>query len=139
MLGETLGATLGTMLGLTATAAGSTSGTGATIGRAAAFERKIAQRPPARFSQRLSTDERKSAGLDLLTEAEMVRGFEVAHALGAKAICCSPSLGAVKKIGALAKQHQIRVAPHNHSTIAPDQLATAEQLAEVPRLIRHLK
>jgi sugar phosphate isomerase/epimerase len=65
------------------------------------------------------------------TEAEMARGFEMTRALGAHAICCSPSLSVVKKIDALAGRHKIRVALHNHSAVAPDQLATPDDLAAV--------
>jgi sugar phosphate isomerase/epimerase len=65
------------------------------------------------------------------TEAEMAKGFEATKAMGARAICCSPTLDVVPKIDALARQYRIHVAMHNHSNIAPGQLATPDDFAAV--------
>jgi len=63
------------------------------------------------------------------TDAEMARGFEMTRALGARVIVSSPNLSSVKRIDAQAKKYKLRVALHNHSRIAPDELATPGDFA----------
>ena len=63
------------------------------------------------------------------TDEEMARGFEMARALGCRAITCSPNMSSVKRIDAQAKKYKLQVALHNHSKIAPDELATPEDFA----------
>jgi sugar phosphate isomerase/epimerase len=63
------------------------------------------------------------------TDAEMARGFEMTRALGAGAICCSPTLSAVKRIDAMAQKYKVRVALHNHARVEPDELATPDDFA----------
>ena len=63
------------------------------------------------------------------TDAEMARGFEMAAALGARAIVSSPNLSSVKRIDAMARKYKLRVALHNHSRVSPDELARPEDFA----------
>jgi sugar phosphate isomerase/epimerase len=62
------------------------------------------------------------------TEAEMIRGFEMSKALGATGISCSANLSMVPRIDALARKYKIRAGLHNHSRIAPDEIATPDDL-----------
>jgi sugar phosphate isomerase/epimerase len=78
----------------------------------------------------------KSAGVDLyaynlsfkdhFTDQEIDRGFEMAKALGAKAITASANQTVVARVAPFAKKHQMRVAVHNHSKIDPNEFATPE-------------
>ena len=62
------------------------------------------------------------------TEAEMARGFEMARALGCRAIVSSINVSVGKRIDALAKKNQMPVALHNHSRIVADEVATPGDL-----------
>lgn len=64
-----------------------------------------------------------------LTDAELERGFEMARAMGSHTITASPNLSTVKRIDAMARKHKTRVALHNHSKIAPDELAAPDDFA----------
>jgi sugar phosphate isomerase/epimerase len=58
------------------------------------------------------------------TEAEIARGFEMAKALGAKAISSSTKLSVVPAIDAAAKRYKMRVGLHNHSLERPGEITT---------------
>lgn len=64
------------------------------------------------------------------TDAEMARGFEMAKALGCKVITASSNVSTAKRIDVFAKKAKIRVGMHNHSRIAKNEYATAEDFAE---------
>ena len=63
------------------------------------------------------------------TEAEIARGFEMAKALGAKAISSSTKLTIVPAIDAVAKRYKMRVGLHNHSLIRPGEITTPDDFA----------
>ena len=67
------------------------------------------------------------------TEAEIARGFEMAKALGAKAISSSTKLSVVPAIDAVAKRYKMRVGLHNHSLIRPDEITTPDDFAAALR------
>src|SRR5579863_4898971 len=56
------------------------------------------------------------------TETEIARGFEMAKALGAKAISSSTKLSVVPALDAVARQYKMRVGLHNHSLIRPGEV-----------------
>ena len=67
---------------------------------------------------------------DDFTDPEMARGFEMAKALGCKIITASSNVSTAKRIDAFAKKAKIKVGMHNHSRIAKNEYATAEDFAE---------
>ena len=67
------------------------------------------------------------------TEAEIARGFEMAKALGAKAISSSTKLNVVPMIDAVATRHKMRVGLHNHSMIRPGEVTTPDDFAAALR------
>jgi sugar phosphate isomerase/epimerase len=78
----------------------------------------------------------KKAGIDLyaynlsfkddFTDEEIARGFEMAKAMGVRALTASAHQGVVARVAPLAKKHKIRVAVHNHSKVHPNEFATPE-------------
>jgi len=66
---------------------------------------------------------------DDFSDAEIGRGFEMAKALGAKAITASANVTTAKRVYPFAKKHQIRVGMHNHSHIRPNEFATPDDFA----------
>jgi sugar phosphate isomerase/epimerase len=89
--------------------------------------------PLARFHE--IRDRFKAAGIEVYaynysfrddyTDAEIDRGFEMAKALGAKAITASSNQNTTPRIDAAARKHRMRVGLHNHSRIDPNEWATA--------------
>jgi len=65
---------------------------------------------------------------DDFTDPEIDRGFEMAKALGAKALTASSNQKTVPRIDSFARKHEMRVGLHNHSRIDPNEFATAEDL-----------
>jgi sugar phosphate isomerase/epimerase len=63
------------------------------------------------------------------TDAEMARGFEMAQALGCRAIVSSINVSVARRIDAQAKKYRMPVALHNHSRIVADEVATPQDLA----------
>ena len=60
------------------------------------------------------------------TEAEYIRGFEMARALGVHYITASSNLSIAHKVDEYAQKHRIVVGFHNHDRISdPDQFSTA--------------
>ena len=64
------------------------------------------------------------------SDAVLERGFEMAKAMGARAMTMSTRVSLTRQIDALAKKHKMRVGIHNHSRVQPDQLATPESFHE---------
>jgi sugar phosphate isomerase/epimerase len=62
------------------------------------------------------------------SDAEIERGFEMAKALGTDIITASANTDVVARVAPVAARHQIVVAMHNHSRIAPSEFATPDSL-----------
>lgn len=85
-------------------------------------------------------DKFKQAGIDLYafnisfrddyTDDEIKRGFEMAKALGVKAITASSTVSTAKRIDQFAKQYKMPVGMHNHANVKdPNEYATPESFA----------
>jgi sugar phosphate isomerase/epimerase len=65
------------------------------------------------------------------TGAEMTRMFEIAKALGVKAITSSGTVSMARRVDELASKHKIVVAMHNHSRVEdPNEFATPASFAK---------
>ncbi|MBK8312875.1 MAG: sugar phosphate isomerase/epimerase [Acidobacteria bacterium] len=88
----------------------------------------------------LTGEKFKAAGIDLyalnysfrddFTDEEIKRGFEIAKALGARAITASTNVSTVKRIDPFARQYKMRVGVHNHSNIKPNEFATPDDFSK---------
>lgn len=88
----------------------------------------------------LTGEKFKAAGIDLyalnysfrddFTDEEIKRGFEIAKALGARAITASTNVSTVKRIDPFARQYKMRVGLHNHSNIKPNEFATPDDFSK---------
>ncbi|MBK6798568.1 MAG: sugar phosphate isomerase/epimerase [Acidobacteria bacterium] len=88
----------------------------------------------------LTGEKFKTAGIDLyalnysfredFTDEEIKRGFEIAKALGARAITASSNMSTVKRIDPFARQYKMRVGLHNHSNIKPNEFATPDDFSK---------
>ena len=88
----------------------------------------------------LTGEKFKAAGIDLyalnysfrddFTDEEIKRGFEIAKALGARAITASSNVSTVKRIDPFARQYKMRVGVHNHSNIKPNEFATPDDFSK---------
>ncbi len=67
---------------------------------------------------------------DDFTEEEIERGFQIAKAMGANCITASGQVSVAKRVDVHARKHKMRVGWHNHSRIAPNEFATAEDFAQ---------
>lgn len=67
---------------------------------------------------------------DDFTDAEIARGFEMAKALGVKALTASSNVNTAKRIDPFAKKYKMRVGMHNHSNNKPNEFCTPESFAE---------
>ncbi len=65
---------------------------------------------------------------DSYSDAEIERGFEMAHALGTRVITASANVATVPRIAPIAARHKLPVGMHNHSNIQPNEFATPENL-----------
>lgn len=64
---------------------------------------------------------------DSFTDAEIDRGFEAAHALGAEVITASTTLPVARRLVPFAVKHRLPVAMHNHSRVDdPNEFATPQ-------------
>ncbi len=64
---------------------------------------------------------------DDFTDEELERGFEMAHALGAKVMTSSSNVSTAKRIDTFARKHRMRVGMHNHSDLKnPNEFATPD-------------
>ncbi len=66
---------------------------------------------------------------DDFTDAEIVRGFEMAKAMGAKAITASGTISVAKRVNPVAKRYEMLVGMHNHSRIRENEFATPADFA----------
>jgi sugar phosphate isomerase/epimerase len=63
---------------------------------------------------------------DDYTDEEIVRGFEMARALGVKVITASSTVSVAKRLDPVAQKFAIRVGFHNHSDKKPNEFATPD-------------
>jgi sugar phosphate isomerase/epimerase len=63
---------------------------------------------------------------DSFSDAEIVRGFEMARELGAPLITASANIGVVSRVAPVAERFKMPVAMHNHSRISPNEFATPD-------------
>ncbi len=63
------------------------------------------------------------------TDAEIERGFEMAKALGAKALTASANVSVAKRVDKAAQKQKMRVGMHNHSHIRENEFATPDDFA----------
>jgi sugar phosphate isomerase/epimerase len=66
---------------------------------------------------------------DDYTDEEIVRGFEMARALGVKVITASATVSVAKRLDPVAQKFAIRVGFHNHSDRKPNEFATPDDFA----------
>jgi sugar phosphate isomerase/epimerase len=66
---------------------------------------------------------------DDFTDAEIVRGFEMAKALGVQVLTASSNVSTAKRISPFAAKHKLRVGMHNHSRIHENEFARPEDFA----------
>ena len=67
---------------------------------------------------------------DDFSDEEIDRGFEMAKALGARAITASTTISVAKRVAPFAEKHKLIVAMHGHSNITdPDEFAKPESFA----------
>jgi len=67
---------------------------------------------------------------DDFTDEEIERGFQMAKALGLKAITASSNVSTARRVDPFARKYKIMVGMHNHSIIKPNEFATPENFAE---------
>lgn len=67
---------------------------------------------------------------DDFSDEEIARGFEMAKALGVKALTASGTLSVVPRVAPLAKKYKLPVGMHNHSRIKENEYATPEDFAK---------
>ncbi len=82
----------------------------------------------------------KKAGIDLyaynlsfrdsFSDEEIDRGFQMAKAMGAKAITASGNLSTVERVAVAAKKHKLKVGWHNHSHLRPNEFARPEDFEQ---------
>lgn len=61
---------------------------------------------------------------DDFTDEEIVRGFEMARALGVNVITASSNVATARRLDPIAKRFKIRVGLHNHSDVKDNELAS---------------
>ncbi len=67
-----------------------------------------------------------------ITDEQIEYGFQMARALGVKAMSTSTQVSVAKRVAPFADKHQLMVAYHNHSNVTnPDEVATPESFAAV--------
>lgn len=66
---------------------------------------------------------------DDFTDEEIERGFQMAQALGVKALTASANVSAARRIDRYARKYKIPVGMHNHSELRPNEFATPEDFA----------
>jgi sugar phosphate isomerase/epimerase len=68
---------------------------------------------------------------DDFTDAEIDRGFDMAHALGAGVITASATVSSARRVVPFAEKHDMSVAYHGHSNIKnPNEFAKPESFAQ---------
>lgn len=64
------------------------------------------------------------------TDEEIDRGFEMATALGVTVITASSPVSVAGRLDPFAQRHDVTVAFHNHSRVAPDEFASPESFEQ---------
>jgi len=70
---------------------------------------------------------------DDFTDEEIARGFDMAKALGVKAITASSNVRTAKRVDPFAAKARILVGMHNHSNIKPNEFARPDDFEEAMR------
>jgi sugar phosphate isomerase/epimerase len=65
---------------------------------------------------------------DDFSDAEIERGFDMAHALGTNVITSSANVSVVPRVARVAERRKVPVGMHNHSKIDANEFATPESL-----------
>ena len=61
--------------------------------------------------------------IDTMDDTEIDYCFELAKALGARAISCEPPVSKTRRLGAFAAKHRLRIGYHGHLSKDPDEFA----------------
>lgn len=76
---------------------------------------------------------------DDFTDEEIDRGFQIAQALGVKAITASSTVSVMKRVAPFADKHRITVGVHGHANIKdPNEFATPESFAAAMALSKNI-
>jgi sugar phosphate isomerase/epimerase len=67
---------------------------------------------------------------DDFPDEEIARGFEMARALGVKAMTASSNVSTAKRLDPFAKKYKMRVGMHNHANKRPNEFATPDDFAK---------
>ncbi len=70
---------------------------------------------------------------DHFTDEEIVRGFVMAKAMGAKAITASGTVSVAKRVNPVAMRYGMLVGMHNHSHIRENEFATPDDFARASK------
>lgn len=75
---------------------------------------------------------------DDFTDEEIARGFEMAKAMGAKALTASGTVSVAGRVNAHAQRYDMRVGMHNHSRIRENEYATPDDFAAASKGNSHI-
>lgn len=75
---------------------------------------------------------------DNFTAEEIARGFEMAKAMGAKALTASGTVSVAGRVNAHAQRYGMRVGMHNHSRIRENEYATPDDFAAASKGNSHI-
>lgn len=75
---------------------------------------------------------------DNFTDEEIARGFEMAKAMGAKALTASGTVSVAGRVNAHAQRYGMRVGMHNHSRIRENEYATPDDFAAASKGNSHI-
>lgn len=70
---------------------------------------------------------------DHFTDEEIARGFEMAKAMGAKALTASSTVSVAGRVNTFAKRYGMKVGMHNHSRIRENEYATPDDFANASK------
>jgi sugar phosphate isomerase/epimerase len=76
---------------------------------------------------------------DDFTDAEIIRGFEMAKALGVKCLEASANVTTAKRINPFAARAKMVVGMHNHAELTPNEFARPEDFEEAMRGMSHIR
>lgn len=75
---------------------------------------------------------------DHFTDEEIARGFEMAKAMGAKALTASGTVSVAGRVNAHAQRYGMKVGMHNHSRIRENEYATPDDFAAASKGNSHI-
>lgn len=75
---------------------------------------------------------------DHFSDKEIARGFEMAKAMGAKALTASGTVSVAGRVNAHAQRYGLRVGMHNHSRIRENEYATPDDFAAASKGNSHI-